>query len=312
MVDTTNSLNNAPFDGIVGNQPRRKVNFYRIGVYMLLSVIAVVYILPFIWMLGKSIQNSYEANFTTNIIPTTYIEPGNYGEVLFGSTDVGINNPFIKYLSNTVLLEVLSVTGQTVFCILAAYAFARMRFPGRDLMFGTLLLTIFVPSVILLVPNLIIVTRISQGMAAINPALKWIDNWPSLVIPFLANTFSIFLLRQSFKQLPDDLWDAAQIDGCGHLLFLVRIVVPISSAVIMTTILFAFVVVWSALEWPILVTTSNDWRPIAVALNSFRGEGGTKLQLVMAASVISLLPIMILYLFTQRFFTQGISTTGLK
>jgi ABC-type glycerol-3-phosphate transport system permease component len=296
----------------VGYTPRRKINFYRIGVYVLLSIIALIYILPFVWMLGKSVQNSYEANTTTNIIPTSEVVLGNYTEVLFGSTDVGINNQFIRYLWNTVLLEVLSVVGQTVICVMAAYAFARMTFPGRDLMFGTLLLTIFVPSVILLVPNLIVVTRISQAMSAINPALKWIDNWPALVIPFLANTFSIFLLRQFFKQIPDELWDAARIDGCGHLLFLVRIVVPVSYASIMTTILFAFIGVWSALEWPILVTNSESWRPIAVALNDFRSEGGTKLQLVTAASVISLLPIMILYIFTQRFFTQGISTTGLK
>jgi ABC-type glycerol-3-phosphate transport system permease component len=290
----------------------RKINFYRIGVYVVLSIIAVIYIFPFVWMIGKSFQNSHEANNTTDVIPIEEIVPQNYNEVLFGSTDVGINNRFIRYLFNTVMLESLSVTGQTIVCVMAAYAFARMQFPGRDMMFGALLLTLFVPSVIVLVPNLIVVTRISQAMAAINPALKWIDNWPALVIPFLANTFSIFLLRQFFKQIPDELWDAARIDGCGHVLFLTRIVVPISTTAIMTTILFSFIAVWSALEWPILVTSSENWRPIAVALNSFRSEGGTKLQLVMAASVIALLPIMILYMFTQRYFTQGISTTGLK
>ncbi len=300
-----------PFESVVGSNQRR-FNWYRGGVYVILSLVALIYILPFVWMLGKSLQNSFEANYTTNIVPTLEWATGNYGEVLFGSTDVGINNQFIRFLGNTVALEVLSVTTQTVICVMAAYAFARMTFPGRDLMFGMLLLTLFVPSVILLVPNFIIVTRISQGFEAIHPSLKWLDSWPALVIPFLANTFSIFLLRQFFKQLPDELWDAARIDGCGHPLFLTRIVVPISGASIMTTILFAFVGVWSALEWPILVTSSNNWRPIAVALSAFRSEGGTKLNLVMAASVISLVPIMILYLFTQRFFTQGISTTGLK
>jgi ABC-type glycerol-3-phosphate transport system permease component len=290
----------------------RRINVYRIAVYVILSIVAVVYIFPFVWMVGKSFQNSHEANNTTDVFPLEEFVPGNYNEVLFGSTDVGINNRFIRFLFNTVMLETFSVTGQTVVCVLAAYAFARMSFPGRDVMFGLLLLTIFVPSVIVLVPNLIVVTRISQAMAAINPALKWIDNWPALVIPFLANTFSIFLLRQFFKQIPDELWDAARIDGCGHVLFLTRIVVPISTTAIMTTILFAFIAVWSALEWPILVTSSENWRPIAVALNSFRSEGGTKLQLVMAASVIALLPIIVLYIFTQRFFTQGITTTGLK
>jgi ABC-type glycerol-3-phosphate transport system permease component len=309
MAEMTANALSDPTIGIVTGK-KRKFNFYRVGVYIILSIVAVIYIFPFVWMVGKSFQNSFEANNTTNVFPTMEVVPGNYNEVLFGSIDVGINNRFIRYLLNTVLLEVISVTGQTVVCIMAAYAFARMNFPARDAMFGLLLLTIFVPSVILLVPNLIIVTQISKAMEPIG--LKWIDNWPALVIPFLANTFSIFLLRQFFKQIPDELWDAARIDGCGHVLFLIRIVVPISGAAIMTTILFSFIAVWSALEWPILVTSSDAWRPIAVALNDFRSEGGTKLQLIMAASVIALLPIMILYMFTQRFFTQGISTTGLK
>jgi ABC-type glycerol-3-phosphate transport system permease component len=299
-------------EDVVSGQPKRRLNFFRIGVYVVLSIVALVYIMPFVWMIGKSVQNQFEANSTTNIFPTQGILLSNYTEVLFGSTDVGINNPFSRYLFNTIVLEVLSVSGQTVICVLGAYAFARMRFPGRDLLFGMLLLTIFVPSVILLVPNLIVITQISKAFGSIHESLKWLDNWPALVIPFLANTFSIFLLRQFFMQIPDDLWDAARIDGCGHPLFLVRIVVPISSAPIMTTILFCFIGVWSALEWPILVTSSINWRPIAVALNAFTSEGGSKLQLVMAASVIALLPIMILYIFTQRFFTQGISTTGLK
>jgi ABC-type glycerol-3-phosphate transport system permease component len=210
------------------------------------------------------------------------------------------------------LLEVLSVVGQTVICVLAAYAFARMRFPGRDLLFGMLLLTIFVPSIILLVPNIIIVTQISRAFENIHPSLKWMDSWPALVIPFLSNTFSIFLLRQFFKQIPDELWEAARIDGAGHLIFLTRVVVPISWAPIMTTILFCFVGVWSALEWPILVTSTNNWRPIAVALQAFRQEGGNYTNLLMAASVIALVPVILLYFLTQRFFTQGVATTGLK
>jgi ABC-type glycerol-3-phosphate transport system permease component len=233
-------------------------------------------------------------------------------DVLFGSPDVGINNRYIVYLRNTILLEILSITGQTAICVLAAYAFARMKFPGRDLLFGMLLLTLFVPSIILLVPNLIVVTRISQFFESIHPSLKWLNSWPALVVPFLSNTFSIFLLRQFFLQIPDDLWDAAQIDGASHLRFLMTVVVPISGAPIMTTVLFAFVGVWSALEWPILVTSDESWRPIAVALQQFRQEGGTKVNLLMAASMIAMLPILILYLFTQKQFTQGITTTGLK
>jgi len=299
-----------PFDGIVG-QKKRRINGFRVLVYAVLITASIVYVLPFAFMIGKSLQNQSQAITSPSMIPTE-LNFQNYSEVLVGSTDIGDRSQFLHALGTTVLLEVFSVTGQTIVCVLGAYAFARMRFPGRNIIFAMLLLTLFVPSTIILVPNLIIVTRISRAFEAISPALKWMNNWPSLVIPFLANTFSIFLLRQFFLQIPDDLWDAARIDGAGHGLFLVRVAVPISGAAIMTTILFCFVGVWSALEWPLLVADSPDWRPIAVALTNFTTEGSTKVHLLMAASVISLLPIMILYFFTQRFFTQGISTTGLK
>jgi ABC-type glycerol-3-phosphate transport system permease component len=299
----------APEIAAVG-RPRRGPNVFRVVVYVVLTFAAFVYIAPFLWMVGKSLQNSFESTQATLVPAVPQWE--NYDKVLNGSREVGINNQFRTYLGNTLKIEVITVVLQTVICVLAAYAFARMRFPGRDLLFGMLLLTMFVPSIILLVPNLIVVSRISQAFEDINPALKWMDSWPALVIPFLSNTFSIFLLRQFFKQIPDELWDAARIDGTGHLLFLTRIVVPISWAPIMTTILFCFVATWSALEWPILVTSSAEWRPIAVALQQFRQEGGAYINLLMAAAVIALLPVMLLYLVTQRFFTQGVATTGLK
>jgi ABC-type glycerol-3-phosphate transport system permease component len=294
----------------VPQRKRRGIIRFRYVVYVILTIAALAYILPFAYMLGKSLQNSFEANSTTRIIPSQ-LEFQNYSDVLFGSRQIGITRQFIVYLKNTILLEALSVGGQTVICVLAAYAFARMNFPGRDLLFGMLLLTLFVPAIILLVPNLIIVTQVSQFFEKIHPSLKWMNNWPALVIPFMANTFSIFLLRQFFKQIPDELWDAARIDGAGHWRFLWGVVVPISWSAIMTTVLFSFIGVWSALEWPILVTSDDSWRPISVALWQFRGDGGTVLQLLMAAAVIALLPIMILYLFTQRFFTQGFLTSGL-
>ncbi len=291
---------------------KRQINWFRLFVYVALSFAAIVYILPFAFMLGKSLQTSFEANNTTNILPTLGIQLQNYQDVLFGSQRLGVSRQFIVFLRNTIIIEILSVVGQTVICVLAAYAFARMRFPGRNLIFGMLLMTLFVPSIIILVPNLIIVTQVDRFFRSIHPSLTWMNNWPALVIPFLSNTFSIFLLRQFFMQIPNELWEAARVDGAGHLRFLRSVVVPISWAPIMTTVLFCFVAVWSALEWPLLVTSDESWRPIAVALQQFRQDGGTQLHLLMAAAVVALLPVMILYFFTQRLFTQGISTSGLK
>jgi ABC-type glycerol-3-phosphate transport system permease component len=282
----------------------RKINRFRMFTYIVLSLAAIIYILPFVWMLSKSVMSFFESN-TAAIIPSQ-IHLENYATVL-------LERNFLKYFWNTVLLEILTVVGQTVVALMAAYAFARMRFPGRDLLFALFLLTIFIPATILLVPNLILVTNISRFFESINPALKWMNNWPALVIPFLANTFSIFLLRQFFRQIPDELWDAARIDGAGHLRFLFQIVVPLSRAAVLTTILLSFVGTWSALQWPILVTSDNSWRPIAVALQQFRSsDAADQTHLLMAASVIALMPILVLYFFTQKQFTEGIATTGLK
>ncbi len=293
---------------VAARRPGR-VKPFKVFTYIVLTLAAVFYIAPFVWMVGKSFQDSSESG--TSVIIPSELRFENYTEVWTG-TQTGATKVFGTYLGNTVKLEILTLVGQTIISVLAAYAFARMRFPGRDLLFGMFLMTIFVPSIILLVPNLIIVTNISRAFEAINPSLKWMNNWPSLVIPFLMNTFSIFLLRQFFKQIPDDLWDAARIDGAGHLRYLFQIVIPISRAAVMTTVLLSFIGTWSALEWPILVTSNDEWRPIAVALQQFRNDGGEVTHLLMAASVITLIPILILYFITQRQFTEGISTTGLK
>ncbi len=288
----------------VVHRPPRRVNRFRLLTYIILGLVAIIYVLPFVWMVSKSVMNLFEANGAAIIPSQIHLE--NYSTAL-------VDSKFGIYFWNTVKLEVISVVAQTIVSILAAYAFARMKFPGRDLLFGLFLLTIFVPSTVTLVPNLILVSNISTAFEKLDPALKWMDNWPALVIPFLANTFSIFLLRQFFRQIPDELYDAARIDGAGHLRFLFQIVVPISRAAVFTTILFSFVGTWSALEWPILVTSSDDWRPISVALQQFRSaDAADKTHLLMAASVIALLPVLILYFFTQKQFTEGIATTGLK
>lgn len=241
---------------------------------------------------------------------------------------------FSEYFVNSTIISFLTVIVQTLFSIMAAYAFARMQFPGRDLVFIIFLMTLFVPAMVIIIPNLLTVTALDRwSVRTLGPlfdsigditgtipllgrpnaaSAKWLDNWPALVWPFAASTFSVFLLRQFFIQIPNELWDAAQIDGAGHLLFLFRIVVPISKAAITTVVLFTFIGTWDALEWPILVTTSDKWRPIAYGLYNFRNSEGNDPQLLMAASMIALLPIVIVYLLAQRQFTEGIATTGLK
>ncbi len=289
---------------VVAVRQTQRGGCFRVATYVLLSLAALIYIAPFVWMAGKSLMNAFEAN-STSIIPS---------EIHFENYSVAVSDAnFGQYFWNSVRIVLLLVAGQTLVAILAAYAFARMNFPGRDLIFGVFLLTIFVPETVLLVPNLVTITRLNQAFEAINPSLTWLDNWPSLVVPFLSSTFSIFLLRQFFRQIPDELWDAARIDGAGHLRFLFQVVVPISRPAVLTTMLFGFVGTWSALQWPILVTSNDAWRPISVALQQYRShEAGNNTNLLMAAAMIALVPVLLLYFLTQRYFTRGIATTGLK
>jgi ABC-type glycerol-3-phosphate transport system permease component len=214
---------------------------------------------------------------------------------------------FSDYFANSVILASITVAGQLVFCTLAAYAFASIRFPGKDVLFSILLTTLMIPEAVVWIPNFITVTWLGR----VGP-IPWINNWPALTIPFMASAFSIFLLRQFFQQLPSELWDSAQIDGAGHFRYLLQVVLPLSKPPIFTVVLFSFIGSWNSLAWPILVTTTTDWRPISYGLLSFLDEAGAQVHLQMAGSVISILPILIMYLFIQKSFTEGIATTGLK
>jgi ABC-type glycerol-3-phosphate transport system permease component len=214
---------------------------------------------------------------------------------------------FSNYFWNSVRIAAITISGEIVFCTLAAYAFARMEFWGKNFLFALLLSTLMLPEAVTWVPNFITVSWLGR----VGP-IPWINNWPALTIPFMASAFSIFLLRQFFMQIPNELWDSAQIDGAGHIRYLVQIIIPLSKAAVMTLILFAFIGSWNALAWPILVTTTPEWRPISYGLFAFLDEAGAQFHLQMASSVITMLPIIVLYFFTQKTFIEGISTSGLK
>jgi ABC-type glycerol-3-phosphate transport system permease component len=217
---------------------------------------------------------------------------------------------FNEYFVNSIQITTITIIGMLIVCVLAAYAFSRINFPGREAIFGVFLATMMIPETILLIPNFLIVNQLNKWMTPLG--LPWLNNWPSLTIPFMASVFAIFLMRQFFAQIPDELWDAARIDGAGHVRFMVQVVLPLSKAVLFTVIIFQFIGSWNALVWPLVVTSKPDWRPIAVGLYSFISEAGPELQLMLAGAVITTAPVLLLYFFTQKQFTEGIATSGLK
>lgn len=280
------------------NRRRFRLDMGRILTYTILLLGVAVAILPFFWMISTSLMNLTEATGRT-IIPSK-AQWDNYVEAWNDAN-------FREYFINSVLIATITISGEVVFSTLAAYAFARIEFPGKNFLFTLMLATLMIPEAVVWIPRFITVTWLGR----VGP-IPWINNWPALTVPFMASAFAIFLLRQFFSQLPPDLWDSAQIDGAGHLRYLVQVVLPLSRPALLTVILFTFIGSWNALAWPILVTTDLEWRPISYGLTSFLQEAGSFLHLQMAGSVITILPILVLYLLVQRQFTEGIATTGLK
>jgi ABC-type glycerol-3-phosphate transport system permease component len=266
--------------------------------YIILLIGAAIAIVPFLWMISTSFMSLGEAQGLT-LIPSE-IRVENFAVAWQRGN-------FSEYFVNSILITTITLVGEMTFSILAAYAFARIRFPGRDVLFGLLLATIMIPAMVLIIPNFLTVTWLGR----IGP-IAWLNNWPSLTIPFMGSVFSIFLLRQFFIQIPDELYDAARIDGAGHLRFLLRVVIPLSRAPIMVIVVLSFVGTWNSLAWPLLVTSAPEWRPISVGLLTFVEEAGQELHLMMAGAVITIIPILILYFFTQRQFTESIARSGLK
>lgn len=190
---------------------------------------------------------------------------------------------------------------------MAAYPLARMQFRGRDAVFTGVLATLMIPEAVTIVPNFLVVTWLHH-----NTPFAWLNSWPALTIPFMASAFSIFLLRQFMRGLPNELWDAARIEGAGHVRFLFQIAVPLCRAPLLTVGMFTYIGSWNALAWPLLVTNTPDWRPIAVGLQQFASEAGTEVHLQMAGAVIATAPVLLAYFLIQREFTEGISISGFK
>lgn len=209
--------------------------------------------------------------------------------------------PFPRFYINSIIVAVCVTAGQVLTSSLAAYAFARLEFPGRDKIFLAYLGTMMIPGQVTMIPVFILLKR-----------LGWIDTYQALILPGLFSAYGTFLLRQFFLTIPKDLEDAAVIDGCSKLRIWWTIIVPLSKSALATLTTFTFMAAWNDFMWPLIVTNSMHMKTLPVGLASFQGQYTTEWTLLMAASMIVLLPVLVLYVFNQRFFTEGIVLSGLK
>ena len=277
---------------------------YRLGrlvLYGILLLGGIISLIPFAWMISASLMTLGET-VTRQLLPAVP-RFENYVEAWQDAN-------FTRYFLNSIVISAVILAGQLFTSILAGYAFARIEFKGRGLIFSIMLSTLMIQGMVTMIPNFLVVANRVPFIPL--PGGSWLNTLQGITVPGMASVFSIFLLRQFFAQIPWELWDAARIDGSGHNLFLVRVVLPLSKPAIFTVTVFVFIGAWNEFLWPLLVTTTETWRPIMVGLYRFAQEAGSLLHLMMAGSMIAIVPILILYFLTQKQYTEGIALTGLK
>jgi ABC-type glycerol-3-phosphate transport system permease component len=209
--------------------------------------------------------------------------------------------PLMRYMLNSLIMSSVIVVGQLVTASLAAYAFAFLRFPGRTFLFVLFLSTLMVPWEVSIVPNFQTIQR-----------LGWLDSYQALTVPFLATGLGTFLLRQHFLTIPQELRDAAAIDGYGHIRFLIFVVLPLSRAVLAALAVFGFLQAWNQYLWPLLVTNEDNMRTVQIGLAALRGREVDTFNITMAATVISALPILIMLVLFQRQLVRGLTAGAIK
>jgi multiple sugar transport system permease protein len=272
--------------------------------HAVLIAVAALVAYPFYFMVSSSLKDIFEATATPPVVVPTELHPENY-------TDAWSKAPWGRYFANTIFVSVSVTILELTTACLAAYAFARMKFRGKGVLFTVFLATLMIPGEATLIPKYVLMSPSKVACAGL-PCLGWFDTYQVQIVPFIASAFSIFLMRQFFLSIPSELADAARIDGAGHLRFLWSIVLPLSVPALITAGLITFLGSWNAFQWPLIVTSRPDFRPVQVGLSAFRQEAGSSYHLLMAASTFVVAPIVILFLVAQRYLVQGIARTGIR
>jgi multiple sugar transport system permease protein len=209
--------------------------------------------------------------------------------------------PFGRFYLNSLFVAIAVTIGQTLTSSLAAYAFARLEFPGRDRVFLTYLATMMIPGAVLMVPTFLLMRW-----------LDWFDSYLALIAPAMFSAYGTFMLRQFFMTLPRDLEDAARIDGCGKLRVWLYVILPLSKPALATLATFTFLGCWGAFQWPLFATQSMHMKVLPIGLSAFQDKFSVQYNLMMAASLIVMVPTLAVFLFNQRFFTRGIQLSGMR
>jgi multiple sugar transport system permease protein len=263
-------------------------------VHVVLLIAVFIALFPFYWMVITSVKTLNEAIKNPPDFFPLHWHFENYKQALQQA-------PFGRYLFNTLFIAILTVICNLATSLLAAYAFALHEFPGKRVIFALLLTTLMIPYDVILIPNFILIKN-----------LHLYDTYWAQIVPWAAGPFGIFLLRQFFLSIPKEIFEAAVMDGASPWGILWRVAMPLARPALVTVALFSFLGSWNSFNWPLIVTASNGVRPIQVGLAQFTNEAGSFYHLQMAATTLTIIPIVILYFFVQRQLIESVASSGVK
>ena len=262
--------------------------------YAVLLIGAFFTLLPFLWMISSSFKTPAEIIKIPPVLVPAELQWQNYVEAWTAA-------PFGRYLINTIIITVFTTVGVLITSVLSAFAFSRLRFPGKDLVFSLFMATLMIPGEMLIITNFLTITK-----------LHWIDTYQAMIVPWVSNVFYIYLLTQFFLQVPDALYLAAKVDKCSDLKFMLKIMVPMNKSAITTIAILNIIGSWNSFLWPLLVTNSQEMRVLSNGLIRFQTEAGTDYELIMAASCILVVPIILVFLFLRKYVLEGVAFNGVK
>lgn len=273
---------------------RKKFPVAGLFAHLALAFGGLCMIIPFLWMLSTSLKSDQQAYIFPPIWIPDPVMWSNYQTVWEAL-------PFDRFLLNSAIVSILVTLGQLLTCSMGAFAFARLRFPGREKLFLLYLGTMMIPFQVTMIPVFILVKY-----------FKWLDTYQGLIVPCLFSAYGTFLLRQFFMSIPSELEDAAKIDGCSYWRIFWNIVLPLSKPALATLGIFVFMWSWNNFLWPLLITNTLEMKTLPLGLAYFLGQYTIYWNLLMAGTTIALVPVLVVFFFAQRYFVEGITLTGLK
>lgn len=295
MTDIASPTKTAPSEPAFTSYRLQKF-LNRTALYLVLGFVTLLIVVPMLWMFSTSFKLKSQL-FTKEInwIPKE-VTTENYTKILNNKS-----TPITIWFRNSLIVATISTVLKLIIDSLAGYAYARMEFPGRRQIFGLLLATLFLPGVMFLVPNFVTVTRL--GM---------LNNFQGVIIPALASVFGVYFMRQFFESLPRELEEAAEIDGANRLQIFFQIALPLAKPALATLAVIEFLASWNDFLWPLLVLKDRAVQTLQPGLRTLQGAYTSEYGLMMAGAVIVALPVLIIYIFLQRYIVQSVATTGLK